>query len=172
MTFDITNPSVFTVCRTNAKTGATQYRGALGVISSGNKAERTELTAVALCRMVDNCNFYPILRELGRVFSPKWLEAQLKNDTCLFVRDEQLYLETSHNTFTALDMVKADKATFLTIAKAILLACERYESTKAGREIKGERATYRTALKRAEANAVAAIAASKAEETATETEQA
>lgn len=69
----ITIAGDFAVSRTS-KTGKTAYRGALGVITSGNATERAQLANVALGAMIAHNNFRGLVRELLRVFPLKALK--------------------------------------------------------------------------------------------------
>lgn len=60
----------FAVARTS-KAGKTTYRGALGVITSGNAAERTLMAHAAIGVMIANNNFRGLMREVLRVFPLK-----------------------------------------------------------------------------------------------------
>ena len=60
----------FAVARTS-KAGKTTYRGALGVLTSGNAAERTLMAHAAIGVMIANNNFRGLMREVCRVFPVK-----------------------------------------------------------------------------------------------------
>lgn len=168
MSNELTLNQGFAVARTS-KAGKTTYRGALGVITSGNVAERTSLASEVVDRMVDNNNFFHLMREVVRVFPV----AFLKKSGRVFVNGDDVYLASADGgTLERLDCTKANKATMLTMANAAMAACLESEE-KSGKEIKGERAIYRAALTRFVAREIArAEELAKIENAATETEQA
>lgn len=64
----VTIDSAFTVRRI-LKSGKVQTRGALGVITSGNRAENEGMAIEVVNRLVANNTFAPVVRELVRAFN-------------------------------------------------------------------------------------------------------
>lgn len=60
--------SAFSVSRTSAK-GVVATRGIIGIISSGNKVERSSTAVGLMLHCWENGNFAPVISELRRVFN-------------------------------------------------------------------------------------------------------
>ena len=68
------NLDSFRVSRVS-KAGKESYRGLIGVVSSGNKAERTLVASKMIENLWVNGTFKPIVSELRRVFNGKQYES-------------------------------------------------------------------------------------------------
>lgn len=69
MSNEITVSNEFAAIRVSAK-GKETYRGALGVITSGNTAERGKMAATVIEALWANSTYRPLVRELARVYAP------------------------------------------------------------------------------------------------------
>jgi len=144
MTNELTLSADFAVARTS-KTGKTSYRGILGVITSGNAAERAKLAQLAIVTMIENNNFRHLMREVTRVFPVSAIKSApnvsfkkgkgAEPDALYFIEklgDGKFQLEL-------FEVGSPNKATSHQYAKAIL-------AVTAGKELKGEKRLYAVAL--------------------------
>ena len=114
------------------KSGKTQSRSLLGVITSGNKEERTHVFAIAYPRLIANNTFGPIMRELVRVFPPSGLKS--KDTNGLVVINGELYVAEGR-TFAPFNASAVDLASVAAYARAVV-------AKHGGKELKGEKALY------------------------------
>jgi hypothetical protein len=143
MSNELTLSNEFAVTRTS-KAGKQTVRTALGVITSGNAAERTTLASAAIETMFTNGNFRHAMREVQRVFPASVLKKSplvVVSGADLFFRNEYVEdgvkkIELQHIG----DWVKANKAAMVTMATIV----ERLalDATLAGKPLKGEKAMY------------------------------
>lgn len=121
----------FAVCRTS-KSGKETYRTALGVVSSGNAAERAQLTLVAAGTMIANNNFRGLAREVFRVFPVSLLKSQ-----CIEIGEVPHLVVSVNEKPIALDVNAANKRMMHAYAEGILRKLQL-----AGKELKGEKKLY------------------------------
>lgn len=143
MSNELTMSGDFAVTRTS-KAGKQTVRTALGVITSGNAAERGALAAAAIEVMLRNSNYRHAMREVQRVFPVSVLKRSplvVVSGDDLFYRNEYVEdgvkkIELQH----LVDWTKANKAAMVTIASIV----ERValDATLAGKPLKGEKAMY------------------------------
>lgn len=144
MSFNLEVSSGFSVARTN-KSGKTTYRGALGVITSGNAAERGQLAQTAIDKMVDNNNFAHLAREVFRVFPV----AFLKKSGRVFTNGDDVYVSSPDGATLErlVHWTEVKKPTMLAVAAVVLEACTK-STEGTDKEIKGEKLMYQTAMAR------------------------
>ncbi len=144
MSNELTLSGDFAVTRTS-KAGKQTVRTALGVITSGNAAERKQLASAAIEVMIANGNFRHAMREVSRVFPASLLK---KSPLVVVSGDDQFYrnefvdgdgvkkIELHHIA----DWTKANKAAMVTMATIV----ERLalDASLAGKPLKGEKALY------------------------------
>lgn len=177
MSNDLTISTEFTVTRYVGKNAKAVTRGALGVIASGNRAERDQLVSTAISAMVANGNFRHAMREMDRVFPGKAL-AGASNVSVQTVKGEDPvvhFVDVEHTedgrTLHVMERyegwTKANKHVFANFARAVVELADL--SARAGKPYKGERLTFATVLSKwldAEAARIAAKEAEMAEEIA------
>jgi len=133
------NTAEFNVARIS-KAGKTTYRGLLGIISSGNRAERDTATEKAVLALWSNATYRPLLAEVRRVFGDKAFDNVTK--------------------ILGIDTEKPKKADVLVIFTAIV-------NGTADKVIKGEKLLYRgilLSLVKAEQARLAALEAEQAQQ--------
>lgn len=147
MSNEITTLNDFAVARTS-KAGKTTYRTMLGVITSGNAAEKHKAAGAIVARMIENGNFRHLLREVERVFPV----SALKKSNNVQIRDGAMWFAT----FSKVDGVSrmeleeytgwtgANKKTALKLAEIIQTL--GINADLAGKPFKGEKAMYRDFL--------------------------
>ena len=148
MSNEIATLNDFAVSRTS-KAGKTTYRTMLGVITSGNAAEKHKAAGAIVARMIENGNFRHLLREVERVFP----ESFLKKSRFVTMRDKALWFVSSsidENGVSRIEMeqyvgwIAANKKTALKLAEAV---CDVSAAADlAGKPLKGEKAMYRDFL--------------------------
>jgi hypothetical protein len=148
MSNDLTISSEFRASRIS-KSGKESYRSALGVITSGNKAETRRLANSLIEGLWTNSTYRPIVSELSRVFAPLFKHNKLFN--------------ASFAEACGLSLSAPNKKGMLSFFEAVL----RAEDLKPS---KGEKAIYVEAMRRiVEAEAQLALElASQAESMAEE----
>ena len=103
MSNEVATLNDFAVSRTS-KAGKTTYRTMLGVITSGNAAEKHKAAGAIVARMIENGNFRHLLREVERVFP----ESFLKKSRFVTMRDKALWFVSSsidENGVSRIEMV-------------------------------------------------------------------
>lgn len=118
-----------------SKAGKVSYRGTLGVIMSGNAAERREEATSVAHTLASNNTFTPIMNELARVFPC----SVLKKHGVSVVGENYALIEAKTITWVPMTgdvwgMVAADL-----YCGAIVARCEALEEE--GKELKGEKLT-------------------------------
>lgn len=113
------NTGEYTVSRIS-KAGKQSYRGLLGVIASGNKAERTQTVDRLVYGLWTTGTFRPLMAELRRVFNAKQFETGAG--------------------FCGLDFMAPKKAPMLNYIRGIASAFD-------GKEVKGEKAMFIQAIR-------------------------
>lgn len=144
MSNELTISSEFKVLRVS-KAGKETYRTALGVITSGNKAEHGRLASSLIEGLWANSTYRPIVAELSRVFAPLFKHNKLFN--------------ASFAGACGLSVAAPNKKGLLAFFEAVLRAEESKES-------KGEKSIYVAAMRRivaSEAELALALAAREAE---------
>ena len=152
---DIAVSGGFAVARTN-KAGKTTYRGALGVMSSGNVSERHLLAAEAFGFLVANNNYRAIMREIGRI----WSTASIKKASNVLVDGDNLYFRSGNGNKIDLELfdpANPNKTTAHAFANAVL-------EVTATKELKGEKLLYATMLRKMVDNESARLTAAIAAE--------
>lgn len=178
MSNELTLSGDFAVTRTT-RAGKQTVRTALGVITSGNAAERTKLASAAIVHMLENGNFRHAMREVQRVFPASVLKKSplvLVDGDTLFYRREFIVDGAKRIELEQLgSWIGANKAAMVTLATIV----ERValDAALAGKPLKGEKAMYAGFLdafmQRETAGQVAALAAAlAAAEQAEQAEQA
>lgn len=149
MSNELTFSADFAVARIS-KAGKTVYRGALGVLTSGNKAEREQAADTVIATMLRNGNYRHVMREVERVFpaafikkSPSVSYTKGKNgapDELWFVTDGSVDGATKREFELYEGWTKANKATTHKYAKAIrsIIESDEFDSSK----LKGEKFFY------------------------------
>ena len=144
----------FAVARTSKK-GVTTYRGVVGILSSGNKAERESLLDVVVERLIANNNYRHLMREVERVFSGSFMN-KAASVTYKKGKDgapDELWFNTAyidkdgtHRRDSALyeGWTKANKRVAMDFARALI---EIYEADGVAAP-KGEKLYYYNALAR------------------------
>ena len=134
MTNDITIRGEFTATRTS-KSGKQTHRGVLGVLTSGNKAERQNLASAGIEHAIDNNNYRAIMREVTRVFPAGVV---FKKSTNVLYNKERgdLYFRDLEdtNTFEQFLFHNPNKRMALAYAREVIDAAARGDVT-----LKGER---------------------------------
>lgn len=135
----------FAVARTS-KAGKTTYRGALGVLTSGNAAERTLMAHAAIGVMIANNNFRGLMREVCRVFPVKVIRnapgvifspgGKTGVDSVQFGEK----MADGRWCYEAFDPANPNKATAHAYAKAVIHLATLAHAN--GKEFKGEKAIY------------------------------
>lgn len=161
MTYDITIRGEFTAIRTS-KSGKETHRGILGVLTSGNKAERQALASAciepAIKHAIENNNYRAIMREVTRVF-PASTTFKKSTNTLYNKERGDLYFRDLEdtNTFEQFLFHNPNKAMSLAYAREVIDAVARGDVT-----LKGEREYYHgvcaTMLDREAARVAAAVA--------------
>lgn len=152
MSFDLTITNEFAVSRTS-KSGKTTYRGALGVITSGDARERARLADRAIETLIANNNYRHLMREVERVFPASFIKKSKEHVSFVKGKEgapDQLWFVTSSADGAKRELelyegyTKANKATAHKYAKAVIAIVESldFDSSK----IKGEKAIYLDAL--------------------------
>ncbi len=139
----------FAVARTS-KAGKTTYRGALGVLTSGNAAERTLMAHAAIGVMIANNNFRGLMREVCRVFPVKVIRnapgvifssgGKAGTDSVQFGEK----MADGRWVYEAFDPANPNKATSHAYAAAVLYIADLAKGN--GKEFKGEKAIYANLL--------------------------
>lgn len=143
MSNELTLSTEFAVTRTS-KAGKQTVRTALGVITSGNAAERTTLASAAIETMFANGNFRHAMREVQRVFPASMLKKcplVIVDGDRLFHRNE--YVKDGVMKIELDDLapwINANKAAMVTMA--IIVERIALDATLAGKPLKGEKAMY------------------------------
>lgn len=149
MSNEITFSADFAVARTSSK-GKTVYRGALGVLTSGNKAEREQAADTIIATMLRNGNYRHVMREVERVFPASFIKKsdmvsynKGKNgapDELWFVTDSSVDGATKREFELYEGWMKANKATTHKYAQAIrsIIESDEFDSSK----LKGEKFFY------------------------------
>lgn len=173
MSNELTLSGDFAVTRTS-KSGKETTRTALGVITSGNAAERAKLGAATMEYMLKNSNFRHAMREVQRVFPASVLKKSplvLVDGDTLFYRREFVEDGVKRIELEQLgSWISANKAAMVTMATII----ERIalDAALAGKPLKGEKAMYAgfldTFMQRETARQVAALAAAQQQEESVE----
>lgn len=154
MSTDLILSHEFATARTS-KAGKTVYRGALGVVTSGNKAEREQLAGAMLEGLLKHNNYRHAMRELDRVFPVSVLS---KASNVLTQKNK----ETGETELSFIEQVQADdgagnvrnvevieryhgwnqanKGVFRQFAFAVRQVARMAEA--AGKPLKGERMYY------------------------------
>lgn len=173
MSNELTNLNDFAVTRTS-KAGKETTRTALGVITSGNAAERAKLGATAIEFMLENGNFRHAMREVHRVFPASVLKKSplvLVDGDALFFRRE--FVEDGAKRIELEQIgswVAANKSAMVTMATIV----ERLalDATLAGKPLKGEKAMYagflEAFMQRETARQLAALAAQQEQQESVE----
>lgn len=152
MSFDLTIANEFAVSRTS-KSGKTTYRGALGVITSGDARERARLAVQAIETLIANNNYRHLMREVERVFPASFIKKAKEHVSFIKGKDgapDQLWFVTSSAGGTKRELelyegyTKANKATALKYAKAVIAVLESPDFDLS--KIKGEKDIYLGAL--------------------------
>lgn len=112
------------------KSGKQVRRTTLGVLTSGNKDERAQLSQAALAACIDNHSYGPVVHEMVRVFGA----AAFKKSTAFIAAGTTLYTQEADGTLVPLGD-KANKATAIAVATAVI-------AYMVGKEAKGEKAMY------------------------------
>ena len=127
-----------------SKAGKITERGVIGVLTSGTKDERGSLTATDLAGLIRNNTFGPVVRELVRVFPASSLKAAKakKGEAApkmkagdVFEVNGTAFIATSETAFAIFNPTAVDAASVDALCRAIIAKC-------AGKELKGEKATY------------------------------
>ena len=134
MSNEITLNSATTFTRVS-KSGKVTQRTALGVMTSGNRAESMALGRIAARALIEANTFAPVMREMVRVFAP----STLKKFGISAIGDGFAHYDCATKTITAIDGRWGAAASEL-YCRAILARCEALETE--GKEIKGEKAAY------------------------------
>lgn len=134
---DVTIQGGFAVARTS-KAGKTSYRGVLGAIDSGNRAERSQLGGEVFSQLVRNNNWRAVMREVTRVFPATSIK---KASNVLFAKDELHFMETDGDrvTLTRWDAANPCAASSHAYFAAVL-------EVTASKELKGEKLLYSTRM--------------------------
>lgn len=117
-----------------SKAGKETYRSVLGVISSGNRAERDQLTHSAIVSLWNSATYKPLLSEIRRVFGEKSFDKIVG--------------------FLGFDMTKPTKAMTLALMRGLSNA----------QNLKGEKLLYANALHQCVAAEDARVAALEAQQ--------
>lgn len=117
-----------------SKAGKESYRSVLGVISSGNRAERDQLTHSAIVSLWNSATYKPLLSEIRRVFGEKSFDKIVG--------------------FLGFDMTKPTKAMTLALMRGLSNA----------QNLKGEKLLYANALHQCVAAEDARVAALEAQQ--------
>lgn len=135
----------FAVARTS-KSGKTAYRGVLGVITSGNAAERLQLSNGAVASMIANNNFRGLMREVVRVFPVKAIRnapgvifssgGKTGVDSVQFGEKQA----DGRWVYEAFDPVNPNKATSHAYARAVMHIAQ--VAASADKAFKGEKGVY------------------------------
>lgn len=137
MANDITIRGEFMATRTS-KSGKQTHRGILGVLTSGNKAERQNLASAGIEHAIENNNYRAIMREVTRVFPAA---TTFKKSTNVLYNKERgdLYFRDLEdtNTFEQFLHHNPNKALSLAYAREVIDAESRGDVT-----LKGEREYY------------------------------
>jgi len=150
----ITIANEFSVSRTS-KAGKITNRGILGVITSGNAAERAQLADRVIDNLIANNNYRHLMREVVRVFPTTFVAK-----SPLVVVDKankDIYIRVGYQTLERFDVANPSKAMAHQYAERVLEVI--YAS---GKEIKGEKLAYANSLSamlRKEAERLAAVEA-------------
>lgn len=99
-----------------SKAGKVVTRGLIGLMTSGNKAERSSAADALIQHQFDNGQFKPIMREFSRVFAGKSFDAII--------------------SVLAIDLAKPNKTGTVALLGALVRGTE-------GKTLKGEKAIYR-----------------------------
>lgn len=99
-----------------SKAGKVATRGLIGLMTSGNKAERSSAADALIQNQFDNGQFRPIMREFSRVFAGKGFDAIIN--------------------VLAIDVSKPNKIGMTALLGALVRGTE-------GKTLKGEKAIYR-----------------------------
>lgn len=173
----VTIDTSFAVQRVS-KAGKVSERGAIGVLTSGNAAERSKLTLMAIAGLIRNNTFAPLVKELARVFpasslkAPKAKKGEVTKMQAgdVFEVNGLIFIASSETAFAQFNPAAVDAASVEALCRAIV-------RKHSGEEVKGEKATYlqvaRAIVQHMEAKAAAkAVAAAEAVQVNEETEAA
>ena len=151
MSFNLTIDNDFAVSRTT-KSGKTTYRGALGVLTSGNAKEKAQLGAVALEAIIANHNYRHLMREVERVFPLAFMKKAKGQVAVTKGQDGEPIMwfltETNDGGTIKREMeqydgyTKANKIMTHKYAKAVIAVADADPE-----KIKGEKALYLAALR-------------------------
>ena len=138
----VTLDSSFTVQRVS-KTGKVTARGVIGVLTSGNAAERSSLTLTATAGLIRNNTFGPLVKELTRVFpasslkSPKAKKGEEVKMQAgdMYEANGLLFIATDERSSNRFDPSAADAA-------SVGALCRAKDRKFSGKQVKGEKATY------------------------------
>jgi hypothetical protein len=147
MSNEITSLTDFAVARTS-KAGKTTYRTMLGVITSGNAAERHAAAGKVVATMIANGNFRHLLREVERVFPVSLLKksnnAQVRDGALWFVTYSKVDGVSRMEMEEYTGWIGANKKTALKLAE--IIQSLGINADLAGKPFKGEKAMYRDFL--------------------------
>lgn len=171
MSYELTIGSEFSATR-YSKAGKATTRGALGVITSGNRDERAKLAGTAIGAMLANSNFRHVMREMDRVFPASFIKhapnvsvAKIEDDYVVhFIEDAELDGRAVQVLERYEGWTKANKHVFANFARAVVNIATNPEKAD---KVKGEKLMYVNLLRdwlQAEAARVAALEAELAQE--------
>ena len=127
------------------KAGKVQQRGALGVLTSGNRDEKAALSVNVMNRLISNNTYGPVMAEVLRVFPVNTLKAAKpkKGETAKSKAGDvveingMLYVYTGERQRPFVEFNTADTSAATTEA-----LCRAVVAKMEGREAKGEKAVY------------------------------
>ena len=127
------------------KAGKVQQRGALGVLTSGNRDEKAALSVNVMNRLISNNTYGPVMAEVLRVFPVNTLKAAKpkKGETVKSKAGDvveingMLYVYTGERQRPFVEFNTADTSAATTEA-----LCRAVVAKMEGKEAKGEKAVY------------------------------
>jgi hypothetical protein len=124
----------FALARTS-KSGKVTERGLLGLITSGNKDERTFTASALSLACWQTGQFKPILKELGRLFGGKAWDFSLKMISLdVNAPKKAAMLQLIKGIVESFPDAKAEKAIYINLCKSILNYEESMEDARRERE--------------------------------------